>query len=347
MPTWLVGGRPGAAGAGGLAPGSRCRTSAPPPARGLDLQCCRRRTRAATSPRPGRARRRRAARGRSRGRRPAPRARARGGGSASMATVISTRPPGPAARAALSTTLVSTRHSSTGLALTLTSGPGRSDHGGLVRDPGQLGHLAGQRAQADLADRGRVLAAGNLVCDDVQQPGHLQGQQFQPETRVLRQVHIPAHCFDQIGQCGHLMSKIMQQAPHGKRVLTVRPPAPAAPSPVQRRFHSVSPDLGGHGPVTPGPPHPRSCSPSGAEFVTACRITHQLTMSSLGNGIPTGVGRYQGTAQRLLAEPGAEPGPRGGRHPGRRLGRVEQEAGPPRPAAPGGPAGPAGRSRPV
>jgi len=37
------------------------------------------------------------------------------------------------------------------------------------------------------------------------------------------------------------MSKIMQQAPHGKRVLTVSPPAPAAPSPVQRRFHRVSP----------------------------------------------------------------------------------------------------------
>ena len=76
-----------------------------------------------------------------------------------------TGPVGPPARAALSTTLVSTRHSSTGLALTVTSGPGPripsascAIRASLVTWPASERSLTS--ATAGTPSRGRDLRAG-------------------------------------------------------------------------------------------------------------------------------------------------------------------------------------------
>ena len=76
--------------------------------------------------------------------------------------------------------------------------PRLQDHRALMRDPGQLDHLTGQRAQLHLG-YGRHPGPGrDLLRDDVQQPGHLQRQQLEPAARVPGQIHIPAHRLDQI-----------------------------------------------------------------------------------------------------------------------------------------------------
>ena len=97
-----------------------------------------------------------------------------------------------------------------------------------MREPSQLRHLAGQRAQVDGGDLLDLVAVRKLAGDDVEHPGHFHGEQLHPEARIVGQNNVPAHRLDQVRQGGHLMPEIVKQAPRG----AIRPSPTVAVPPV-------------------------------------------------------------------------------------------------------------------